>query len=128
MRRILCVLALTLGACASLQDAGRAPSSALTDTTGTRLRGALASAVAAHPGKSGVYALAQGRDAFAARVLLARAAERSLDVQYYIFRNDTTGGLLCEALWQAAGRGARVRLARQDNNTTRTAPGAPDAP
>src|SRR3954462_7655608 len=98
MRRILCVLALTLGACASLQDAGRAPSSALTDTTGTRLRGALASAVAAHPGKSGGYALAQGRD----------AAERSLDVQYYIFRNDTTGGLLCEALWQAAERGVRV--------------------
>src|SRR3954465_6772634 len=117
MRRILCVLALTLGACASLQDAGRAPSSALTDTTGTRLRGALASAVAAHPGKSGVYALAQGRDAFAARVLLARAAERSLDVQYYIFRNDTTGGLLCEALWQAAERGVRVRLLLDDNNT-----------
>src|SRR3954470_8112304 len=117
MRRILCVLALTLGACASLQDAGRAPSSALTDTTGTRLRGALASAVAAHPGKSGVYALAQGRDAFAARVLLARAAGRSLDVQYYIFRNDTTGGLLCEALWQAAERGVRVRLLLDDNNT-----------
>src|SRR4051794_41977350 len=109
MRRILCVLALTLGACASLQDAGRAPSSALTDTTGTRLRGALASAVAAHPGKSGVYALAQGRDAFAARVLLARAAERSLDVQYYIFRNDTTGGRLFGGLLPGGRRGGGGR-------------------
>jgi putative cardiolipin synthase len=50
-------------------------------------------------------------------VLLARAAERSLDVQYYIWHSDITGDLLCEALWQAAERGVRVRLLLDDNNT-----------
>ena len=30
---------------------------------------------------------------------------------------DCTGGLLCEALWQAAQRGVRVRLLLDDNNT-----------
>src|SRR6185295_9990942 len=68
-----------------------APSRALDDTTGTRLGRSLAPAVAANPGKSGIHALADGRDAFAARILLARAAERSLDLQYYIYRNDITG-------------------------------------
>ena len=39
-------------------------------------------------------------DAFAARVLLSRLAERSLDVQYYIWHDDC-GTLLCAG---AAGR------------------------
>ena len=55
-------------------------------------------------------------DAFAARVLLARAAERSLDVQYFIWHGDAVGTLLWEALWQAAERGVRVRLLVDDAN------------
>ena len=117
MRVALAALLLALSACARLPDVERTQSSALADTATTRLGKALAGAVKAHPGKSGIHALASGRDAFAARVLLARAAERSLDVQYYILRADTTGGLLCEALWQAAERGVRVRLLLDDNNT-----------
>jgi putative cardiolipin synthase len=50
-------------------------------------------------------------------VVLAQAAERSLDVQYYIWHADTTGFLLFEELWNAAGRGVRVRLLLDDNNT-----------
>jgi len=73
--------------------------------------------VLAHPGKSGIYALPRGRDAFAARGLLAAAAERSLDVQYYIWHGDSVGYLLFESLWQAAERGVRVRLLLDDNNT-----------
>ncbi|UUZ48288.1 hypothetical protein LP420_36245 [Massilia sp. B-10] len=70
-----------------------------------------------------MHALLDGRDAFAARVMMADAAERSLDVQYYIWRDDTTGTLLLDALRQAAGRGVRVRLLLDDNNTMR--PGRP---
>ncbi len=33
---------------------------------------------------SGIYALTDTEEAFAARALLARAAQHSLDVQYYI--------------------------------------------
>src|SRR5512138_179324 len=114
-----CILAVALVAgCASLPAVPPGePSSALADTGDTRLGRALAKDVAAHPGRSGIYPLADGRDAFAARIVLARAAERSLDVQYYIFRADVTGGLLCEALWQAAERGVRVRLLVDDGNT-----------
>src|SRR3954451_21479538 len=112
------VLAAWMVGCSSLPSGLElAPSRALDDTAGTRLGRALAPAGAANPGKTGIQALADGRDAFAARILLARAAERSLDVQYYIYRDDTTGGLLCEALWQAAERGVRVRLLLDDNNT-----------
>ena len=111
------LLVAALAGCASLPAIERVPTSALGDTADTRLGRALAPAVGAHPGLSGIHPLANGRDAFAARVLLAAAAQRSLDVQYYIWRPDTTGSLLCEALWQAAERGVRVRLLIDDNNT-----------
>ena len=61
--------------------------------------------------------MTNARDAFAARVLLADAADTSLDVQYYIWHGDQTGYLLFEALWRAAERGVRVRLLLDDNNT-----------
>ena len=72
-----------------------------------------------HPGQSGLLRLANGRDAFAARVRLADVAERSLDVQYYIWQNDLTGTLLLDALRRAAERGVRVRLLLDDNGTRR---------
>jgi len=118
MRLIALPLAAILGGCAGLPTGiDRPQSSAFTDTASTRLGRGLAAAVAAHSGKSGIHPLDNARDAFAARVLLARAADRSLDVQYYIWRADTTGNLLCEALWGAAERGVRVRLLLDDNST-----------
>jgi len=92
-------------------------SSALQDTDTTRLGRDIAPGLAAHPGKAGIHPLPVPRDAFAARGLLAGAAERSLDAQYYIWHGDHTGYLLFEALWQAAQRGVRVRLLLDDNNT-----------
>ena len=41
----------------------------------------------------------------------------SLDVQYYIWHDDLTGGLLFDELRAAADRGVRVRLLLDDNNT-----------
>src|SRR3989440_10291145 len=82
-----------------------------------RLHSSCGSIAGAHPGKSGVFALPEGPDAFAARVLLAGAAEHTLDVQYYIWHNDLSGKLLFEALHRAADRGVRVRLLLDDNNT-----------
>ncbi len=96
---------------------GRSATRAVVDTADTRLGRAVVPLLAAHPGRSGIHALSMGMAAFAARVLLAREAERSLDVQCYIWRADATGLLLFEALWQAAERGVRVRLLLDDNNT-----------
>ena len=96
----------------------RTASSALSDTGATRLGRAVSPLVSAHPGKSGIYTLRDARDAFAARALLAEAADSTLDVQYYIWRKDQTGTLLFEALHTAADRGVRVRLLLDDNNTS----------
>ena len=107
-----CFLALCTGVgllagCSSLPSLeNRSISTALLDTGTTKLGKAISPLVDAHPGKSGVYPLADAHDAFAARVLLAQAAERTLDVQYYIWYKDMTGSLLFEALRAAADRGA----------------------
>jgi putative cardiolipin synthase len=96
---------------------GRSTSTALLDTASTRIGRITAALAESHPGDAGIYLLKNGSDAFAARMLLAMRAERSLDVQYYIWRKDRTGTLLLEALRTAADRGVRVRLLLDDNNT-----------
>ncbi len=111
---LVVLLALTSGL--PSQD-GRVASLRLTDTAGTRLGQGVVPLARAHPGRSGVLPLPRGTDAFAARIALAEAAERSLDVQYYIWRADMSGTLLFEALHRAADRGVRVRLLLDDNNT-----------
>jgi len=58
--------------------------------------------------------LPEGRDAFVARALLARLAERSIDTQYYMWHQDTVGRLLVKELVDAADRGVRVRLLVDD--------------
>ena len=114
----LLALSLALTSCSSLPPLeGRVASTAIVDTDDTRLGKALMPLTMAHPGLAGIHALADGRDAFAARAVLAQAADRSLDVQYYIWRNDTTGRLMFDALRSAAERGVRVRLLLDDNNT-----------
>lgn len=118
----LAVLMLTLGAllltaCGLPALDHRQPSSFIADTGSTRLGRLVLPMTQAHPGTSGIYPLNDARDAFAARVILAHSAERSLDIQYYIWRDDLTGTLLFEALHQAADRGVRVRLLLDDNNT-----------
>jgi putative cardiolipin synthase len=113
-----CLIAGSLAGCAALPPLEpRVVSRALADTGATRIGKAVVPLAAAHPGLSGVHVLVDGRDAFAARMTMADTAERSLDVQYYIWRNDTTGTLLLEALRAAAARGVRVRLLLDDNNT-----------
>ena len=97
---------------------GRGASGTPSDTGDTRLGRGIGPKVVEHPGQSGIYALPNAHEAFAARVLLARAADRSLDVQYYIWHRDMTGTLLMEALCAAADRGVRVRLLLDDNNTS----------
>ena len=109
------VCLLGIGGCASLPPLeGRVASTAITDTSATRL-GKAVEKYGGRPGESGQIPLPDPRKAFAARVVLARAAERSLDVQYYIWHRDTTGYLLLEELWNAAERGVRVRMLLDDN-------------
>ncbi|MDD4356037.1 MAG: phospholipase D family protein [Smithellaceae bacterium] len=113
---LLCFYSLLSGCSLPSLD-NRPASSALikTEARTTRLGMAIAPRVDQHPGKSGIYPLPNPYDAFAARMLLAKAADRTLDVQYYIWHKDITGTLLLEALHAAAKRGVRVRLLLDDN-------------
>jgi putative cardiolipin synthase len=114
----IAALASLIAGCATRPPpSGRVATTAFVDTAETQLARAVAPGVAAHPGSTGIHSLPDPRDAFAARILLAGAAAKSLDVQYYIWHGDTVGYLVFEALWRAAGRGVRVRLLLDDHNT-----------
>lgn len=68
------------------------------------------------PNASGLFLLAENINSFAARLDSANYAQRSLDLQYYYWKNDLTGKLLCRAIVEAAERGVRVRLLLDDIN------------
>jgi putative cardiolipin synthase len=114
-RGLLLLIALAFGGCAGLpEQVERTPSSALRDTQDTALAQAIRDDLADHAEQSGFLLLASGLDAFVARVVLADQAERSLDVQYYLYHSDLTGKLFTQQLLKAADRGVRVRLLVDD--------------
>ena len=73
----------------------------MTEGPETSLGRAVRAAVQGYPERNGVYALRIPREAFATRALLARAAERTPDLQSYIWRGDPTGFLRPGELWVA---------------------------
>lgn len=83
---------------------------------GGALDQALAPQEAAHPGETGLHIMPDNMEAFAARWQTLRLAGRSLDLQYYYWKADLTGRLLCLGLIEAADRGVRVRLLLDDIN------------
>ena len=72
------------------------------------------SQIAAHTGQSGVYVLETGEEALLARAWLADHAQRSIEVQYFIWSTDNIGILASEVLLRAADRGVRVRVIVDD--------------
>jgi putative cardiolipin synthase len=115
--RLACsiVMLFTLAGCASLPDnVVRSGSYAYSDTQDTLLGEVTGKEITGHPGESGFLVLSNGLDAFVARAVLANAAERSIDAQYYLLHDDLTGRLFIDQLIQAADRGVRVRLLVDD--------------
>ncbi|WP_368620907.1 phospholipase D family protein [Paraburkholderia sp. BR13444] len=116
---LLCCAAAFLTACATKPPAtafDRQVTHALPATADTPLREALAPLEAKHPEQSGFRVLANGTDALQMRIALARAATKTLDMQYYIANEDTTGKLLLGAALYAADHGVRVRMLVDDLN------------
>jgi putative cardiolipin synthase len=70
--------------------------------------------LARHPGQSACDVLDKGEKALIARAWLAAHAQKSLDVQYFIWSDDNIGRLGLEALLAAARRGVHVRLLVDD--------------
>jgi putative cardiolipin synthase len=114
--------ALALGGCTTLAPRGAVePMSALPPDPSSPLARVTQASTPA-PELTGVRLLPNGGYSLDARFELARRAQRSLDVQYYVFENDATGRSLMRALRDAAERGVRVRLLVDDLYTTRSQP------
>jgi cardiolipin synthase C len=116
----LCLLLLLLlNGCATIPyDYPRPVSSALYRPEGTSLGKKIQAQAINHPGASGFYLLPTGLDAFTARARLIDRAEKTLDLQYYIFHDDLMGRFVYDRLLAAADRGVRVRLLLDDWHQT----------
>ena len=113
------LLLYLLNGCATIPyDYPRPVSSALYRPEGTSLGKEIQAQAVNHPGASGFYLLPTGIDAFTARALMIDRAEKTLDLQYYIFHDDLTGKFVYDRLMAAADRGVRVRLLLDDWHQT----------
>ncbi len=64
--------------------------------------------------KTGVYVLEDGGGAMVARAWLSEYAEKTIDVQYFIFSADNVGLIAVDYLVRAAERGVKVRVLVDD--------------
>ncbi|MGB5419226.1 phospholipase D family protein [Algibacter sp.] len=64
--------------------------------------------------KTGVYVLEDGSGSMVARAWLTEYAEKSIDIQYFIFSTDNVGLIACDYLIRAADRGVKVRVLVDD--------------
>ena len=64
------------------------------------------------------YPLDEPRDALSARIFLIDNAQKSIDVQYYIYDDDASGAFFSYHLLQAAKRGVKVRILIDDLDTS----------
>ena len=70
----------------------------------------------------GFFPFVFGLDALGARLEMADRAEASIDLQYFLMKDDAAGAVMSDALLRAADRGVRVRFLLDDVFTS-----APDS-
>jgi putative cardiolipin synthase len=64
--------------------------------------------------QTGVYVLEDGSGSMVARAWLTEYAEKTIDIQYFIFSTDNVGLIACDYLIRAADRGVKVRIIVDD--------------
>ncbi|WP_282031446.1 phospholipase D family protein [Winogradskyella eximia] len=64
--------------------------------------------------QTGVYVLEDGSGSMVARAWLSEYAEKTIDIQYFIFSMDNVGLIACDYLIRAADRGVKVRIIVDD--------------
>jgi putative cardiolipin synthase len=116
----IALLALLAAGCATIDyEYPRQESFFLPETSNTHFGKLVEPQVLKHPpDQSGFYPMNDGVDALTARLLLAQRAEESIDVQYYLIKNDIVGRVFIHMLLQAADRGVRVRVLVDDMFTS----------
>lgn len=114
-------LIVLLSGCTTLREKyidARPPSYALSQAADSTLKKLAYTPHTPTDTTSGFILVDSPLDALSSRLWLAEKAEKTLDVQYYIFRADNTGKLVISALLAAADRGVRVRVLLDDIYTT----------
>jgi putative cardiolipin synthase len=114
---VLLSIFLMLTGCATTlpTDVQRTPSTAFANYDTTSIGQFFEEAALRHPGKSGFAIIRKGRRAFTGRIAMTAIAEKTIDLQYYIWEPDTTGWILALQLVEAADRGVRVRILLDDH-------------
>jgi putative cardiolipin synthase len=105
--------------CAGLPPGADFPkpvSAAFAHPEDTRLGRQFAAAARDHAGNSAFRVVNVGADGFRLRTQMIDAAQRTLDLQYYIFRGDETGRMLTDSLRHAAERGVHIRVLVDDGD------------
>jgi phosphatidylserine/phosphatidylglycerophosphate/cardiolipin synthase-like enzyme len=64
--------------------------------------------------KTGVFVLEDGSGSMITRAWLCEYAEKTIDIQYFIFSTDNVGLIACDYLVKAADRGIKVRIIVDD--------------
>lgn len=100
------------------QDFPKQESMTITDTGNTKLGILVAKWEVLNGEKSGFLPLPLGMDGLGARLELAERAEKSIDLQYFMMKDDTAGTVILDALLKAADRGVRIRFLLDDIFTT----------
>jgi putative cardiolipin synthase len=116
------ITSLMLVGCAAIPSGSAAPrtsSVALPNPEQTPLGAQFAGAAHEHGDFSAFRVISVGVDGFRARMQMIDAAQRTLDLQYYIFRGDETGRMITDRLRQAADRGVRIRVLVDDGDTVK---------
>lgn len=118
-RHFSSLLAVTLisGCAAVYPEALRVSSHAFETPEETSLGRNFAAQLGDAPNLSAFHLLVSGEEAFIVRAATAEAAQRTLDLQYYIVADDATATLLLYRALRAAERGVRVRLLVDDVGT-----------
>ena len=121
----LLILAImsALAACASVPlDVPKEATSVIADNSNTEFGQLAAGWGQTHGATSGFFPFVYGLDALGARLEMANRAQASIDLQYFLMKDDAAGALMADALWRAAERGVRVRFLLDDVFTS-----APDS-
>ncbi len=119
--RLFAVLIMSfLSGCASVNfDVEQDASFAIPVSTETRLGRISLEWRESHRGKQSFFLpLAHGSDAYGARLRLIDAAEESIDLQYFLMKDDIVGAMMTAKLIEAADRGVKVRFLLDDIFTT----------
>lgn len=115
---ILAVVSVLHG-CASVSlDSPKTQSVAIEDTSDTHFGRAANGWAQLHGAQSGFFPFVNGMDALGARLDMIEKAEKSLDLQYFLMKDDTAGLVVTNALIRAADRGVRIRFLLDDVFTT----------